>query len=125
MQEHCSPTSAVVRQPHLALPQAWTPDTHRWWPPHFRAAVRTLLLVAARGRWQVKPAGPAGAPLTRRRAAAAAATGPSQLLAQLEPELLRGIVPHAAFPLSAWDWRSYGRVEGNFYPKASLGSDSD
>lgn len=69
----------------------WTPDTHALFPPAFRAAVRTLLLVAHRGAQapelpECKGGSSAGA----------------TCLAQLGPELLAAVAGAAAYPLSDW-----------------------
>ncbi|KAI7845775.1 hypothetical protein COHA_000689 [Chlorella ohadii] len=118
---------------NAAQAQAWSPGTHRWWPPHFRSAVRTLLLVAQRGMDLTAaaaagpPQGAAGTRRTRqtaRREAAAAAAVPAQLLGSLERELLLSIVAAAAYPLSAWDWHSFSSA-GDYYTRPYEGSDSD
>ena len=86
-----------------ALREPWTPATHRRFPPVFRAATKTLLLVARRG------AAVAAAELEAgdQQAAAAAAELPAQpsnaaLLAQLPTDVLQQIIRLAAYPLSAW-----------------------
>lgn len=88
--------------------QAWSRGVHRWWPPHFRTAVRTLLLVAHRGAQAAaaQPSGSAATYMTRQQRARRVAAAPSQLL--------DGILARAAFPLSAWDWRSFGPA-GDYY----------
>jgi len=95
--------------------------------------VRTLLLVGQRGMDLTAaaaagpPQGAAGTRRTRqtaRREAAAAAAVPAQLLGSLERELLLSIVAAAAYPLSAWDWHSFGSA-GDYYTRPYEGSDSD
>jgi hypothetical protein len=84
-------------------PPAWSPDAHGFYPPRFKAAVRTLLL-AAGAREQPSRAAAAAGPSSSRAAAAAAAAagGRKPALASLPEDVLGLILGAAATPLARW-----------------------
>ena len=69
--------------------EPWTPAQHSAFPAAFRAAARTLLLVAHRGR------------SARSRNTRAGHAG-AALLGALPPGALLHVLAQAAYPLSAW-----------------------
>lgn len=69
----------------------WSPADHRYFPPAFKAAVRTLLLVHHRGTSGATPSGGTGAP-----------TGLYGLFGPAPPEVVKAVIREAAFPLRPW-----------------------
>ncbi|KAI7837349.1 hypothetical protein COHA_008790 [Chlorella ohadii] len=86
--------------------EPWSPADHRYWPPAFKAAVRTLLLAHRRGA-------PVKRGLDAPTAAPAAAELQATPLSPLPHTFVLAVIAAAAFPLNAWfdaasmeDWRA-------------------
>lgn len=84
---------------------AWSPTTHRFCPPAFKAAVRTLLLCGAAGLAASSPA--AGVQRLTRAAARrcpqrSAPAEAARLLGSLPPDMLQHVLKLAVEPLSSW-----------------------
>ncbi|PRW45110.1 glycine oxidase isoform X1 isoform A [Chlorella sorokiniana] len=72
--------------------EPWSPADHRYWPPAFKAAARTLLLAHRRG-----------APVKRRsRASSSSSAAAPTPLSHLPHGFVLAVLAAAAFPLEAW-----------------------
>ena len=78
----------------------WSPATHVYFPPPFKAAARALLLAAERQRAARLPAAARACCLLP--AGTAAGDAPGASLACLPAELLQHILSLSASPLSLW-----------------------